>query len=107
MHRARQERELAAVAWLAERGLPVVAPSPLVPRAPVEGDGFSMTLWEYVDVETEGEPDYLAQAARVPRLHAVLRDQTSARREASSGPRATGLTRSRSARTGYGTERCS
>src|SRR3954468_4693838 len=45
MQTPRQTRELAAVAWLADRGQPVVRPSPLVPRKPVVADGFSMTFW--------------------------------------------------------------
>ncbi|MDY7227039.1 phosphotransferase [Hyalangium rubrum] len=71
---ARQARELSAVAWLAERGLPVVRPSPLVPREPVRRDGFSMTFWEHVEVDASREPDYLAEAALAADLHAVLRD---------------------------------
>lgn len=71
--RARQARELAVVAWLAEAGQPVVQPSPLVPREPVERDGLSLTLWELVDVAPDAQPDYLANAARVADLHAALR----------------------------------
>lgn len=72
--RARQQRELDAVSWLAERSFPVVRPSPLVPRAPVERDGFSLTFWEYVTVVEQTEADWLANIARVPALHAELRD---------------------------------
>ncbi|MFY0522239.1 phosphotransferase [Archangium gephyra] len=71
---ARQARELAAVAWLADRGLPVVRPSPLVPREPVQRDGFSMTFWELVDVDASCQPDYVAEAALAAGLHAALRD---------------------------------
>ncbi|OJH33695.1 phosphotransferase [Cystobacter ferrugineus] len=71
---ARQVRELAVVAWLADRGLPVVRPSPLVPREPVRRDGFSMTFWEYVDVDASRQPDYIADAALAADLHAALRD---------------------------------
>lgn len=71
---ARQARELAVVAWLAERGLPVVRPSPLVPREPVQRDGFSMTFWEFVDVDTSRQPDFIAEAALAADLHASLRD---------------------------------
>lgn len=71
---ARQARELAAVAWLADRGLPVVRPSPLVPREPVQRDGFSMTFWEFVDVDTSRQPDFVAEAALAADLHAALRD---------------------------------
>ncbi len=34
---ARQRVELDVVAWLAEQGVPVVPPSPLVPREPCSG----------------------------------------------------------------------
>ena len=36
---AQQRAELAVAGWLADRGHPVVAPSPLVPREPVRRDG--------------------------------------------------------------------
>ncbi|WP_257451911.1 phosphotransferase [Archangium lipolyticum] len=71
---ARQARELAAVSWLADRGLPVVRPSPLVPREPVRRDGFSMTFWELVEVDTSRQPDFVAEAALAADLHAALRD---------------------------------
>jgi hypothetical protein len=72
---ARQSRELAVVAWLAERGEPIVRPSPLVPRTPVQRDGFSMTFWETVDVvPLEGEPNYETRAPLVANLHAALRE---------------------------------
>ncbi len=71
---ARQARELAAVAWLAERGLPVVRPSPLVPREPVQRDGFSMTFWEFVEVDASRQPDFIADSALAVDLHAALRD---------------------------------
>jgi len=71
---ARQARELAAVAWLADRGLPVVRPSPLVPREPVRRDGYSMTFWELVEIDASREPDYVAEAALAADLHAALRD---------------------------------
>lgn len=71
---ARQSRELALVAWLADREQPVVRPSPLVPRAPVQRDGFSMTFWEWVDVDPTQQPDYDARGPLVASLHATLRD---------------------------------
>jgi thiamine kinase-like enzyme len=70
---ARQQRELDTVAWLSEHGLPVVRPSPLLPRKPVQRDGFSMTFWEYVEVDKGVPPDYVADAALVPKLHLALR----------------------------------
>ncbi len=50
---AKQRRELDVVGWLADSGAPVVRPSPLVPREPVECDGRSLVFWEFVD---EREP---------------------------------------------------
>ncbi|SEL33972.1 Phosphotransferase enzyme family protein [Stigmatella aurantiaca] len=70
---ARQARELAVVSWLDSHGLPVVRPSPLVPCEPVQRDGFSMTFWEFVEVDPSRTPDYVAEAALAARLHAVLR----------------------------------
>lgn len=72
--RERQARELAAVSWLAGRGVPVVRPSPLVPAKPVERDGFSMTFWELVDARPQTEADMLPNTKLVPQLHAALRD---------------------------------
>jgi len=69
----RQARELAAVSWLAEQGVPVVRPSPLVPAKPVQRDGFSITLWELVDVQAQTEADMLPNTKLVPELHAALR----------------------------------
>jgi hypothetical protein len=71
--RARQARELAAVAWLARQGHPVVRPSPLVPLAPVARDGFSITFWEFVEVATDVQPDHIASAPLAAELHAALR----------------------------------
>ncbi|KFA87354.1 phosphotransferase [Archangium violaceum] len=71
---ARQARELAVVTWLADRGLPIVRPSPLVPREPVQRDGLSMTFWELVEVDASRQPDFIAEAALAADLHAALRD---------------------------------
>ena len=70
---AQQRRELHAVAWLARAGHPVVKPSPLVPAEPAEASGFSITLWERVNVNTPETPDYVANAGRVAILHGTLR----------------------------------
>ena len=40
----RQQRELDVAAWLHRRGVPVIPPSPRLPRRPVRRDGFSMTF---------------------------------------------------------------
>lgn len=75
---ARQQRELDVVAWLAGRGTPVVAPSPLVPLAPVERDGFSMTFWEMADVADGHVPYGSVDSALVVDLHKALRDYAAA-----------------------------
>ncbi|MER5968129.1 aminoglycoside phosphotransferase family protein [Streptomyces sp. NPDC002055] len=70
---ARQRVELDVVSWLAERGTPVIPPSPLVPREPVRRDGFSMTFWQFVEHRSV-EPDYVRNSGLVAGLHAALRD---------------------------------
>lgn len=70
---AQQRAELDLVGWLADRGEPAVAPSPLVPREPVRRDGFSMTFWQLVERDTSAEPDYAHHAAVTAGLHAALR----------------------------------
>ncbi|WNV89099.1 phosphotransferase [Umezawaea sp. Da 62-37] len=72
LHR-RQRDELDVVGWLAEQGIPVIPPSPLVPRSPVARDGFSMTFWRFVEIE-EREPDYARNAASTVALHEALRE---------------------------------
>ncbi|KWX23344.1 aminoglycoside phosphotransferase [Mycolicibacterium wolinskyi] len=71
---AQQKSELAVTGWLADRGLPVVAPSPLVPREPVRRDGFSMTFWQLVEQLPDAEPDWNSRLRQTARLHAALRD---------------------------------
>ncbi len=70
---ARQRREVALVAWLEHRGQPVVRPSPLVPPAPVERDGFAMTFWELVELDPTAQADYVADAPLAAPLHTALR----------------------------------
>lgn len=70
----RQRAELDVTRWLADQGTPVLAPSPLVPREPVQRDGFSMTFWQYVRENHDEEPDYAANSESVADLHAALRD---------------------------------
>ncbi|MEX3106718.1 MULTISPECIES: phosphotransferase [unclassified Streptomyces] len=69
----RQRDELAVTHWLDRQGVPVIAPSPLVPREPVQRDGFSMTFWTYVPENRDAEPDYVANAESTAALHAALR----------------------------------
>jgi len=71
---AKQVRELTMVGWLGDANQPVVRPSPLVPRLPVQRDGFSITLWEYVEVEGASAPDFTANASLVTGLHKAMRD---------------------------------
>ncbi|MEV0584392.1 aminoglycoside phosphotransferase family protein [Nonomuraea sp. NPDC050310] len=70
----RQRDELAVTHWLDGQGVPVLAPSPLVPREPVQRDGFSMTFWQLVAEDRAKEPDYVANSESVAGLHAALRD---------------------------------
>ncbi|MBB5069592.1 hypothetical protein BJ969_002680 [Saccharopolyspora gloriosae] len=71
---AQQRVELDVAAWLAEQGVPVIPPSPLVAREPVLRDGFSMTFWEFVEVDHDAEPDYARRCGSTAELHAALRD---------------------------------
>ncbi|MGH3872239.1 MAG: aminoglycoside phosphotransferase family protein [Pseudonocardiaceae bacterium] len=68
---AQQRRELAVAGWLADRGHPVVAPSPLVAREPVRRDGFSMTFWQFVEQLPGADPGTQRLTAQ---LHAALRE---------------------------------
>ncbi|WP_449487228.1 hypothetical protein [Streptomyces griseorubiginosus] len=70
---ARQRLELDVAGWLADQGHPVIPPSPLVPREPVQRDGFSMTFWQFVELDQSLEPDYVRNAGLVAGLHAALR----------------------------------
>jgi hypothetical protein len=69
---ARQQRELDVVAWLDQQGVPVVPPSPRVPRAPVRWDGFPMTFWELADVAEDHEPYRGVDISWSAELHARL-----------------------------------
>lgn len=74
---ARQVRELSMAGWLADNGQPVVRPSPLVPRLPVLRDGFSITLWEAVDVDRSALVSVAESGALVARLHEALRQYSA------------------------------
>lgn len=69
---ARQQRELDVAAWLDGQGVPVVTPSPLVPRSPVRRDGFPMTFWELADVADDHQPYQGVEMSFATRLHAAL-----------------------------------
>ncbi|GAA2713676.1 MULTISPECIES: aminoglycoside phosphotransferase family protein [Streptomyces] len=73
----KQRHELAVTGWLADTGAPVVRPSPLVPREPVECEGRSLTFWEFVTEEPLADGADLAelfvrQAADAAALHRLL-----------------------------------
>ncbi len=69
----RQRAELDVARWLADRGTPVIPPSPLVAQEPVRRDGLSMTFWQYVEEDRGAEPDYVANSEITADLHAALR----------------------------------
>ncbi|ONI84186.1 aminoglycoside phosphotransferase [Actinosynnema sp. ALI-1.44] len=69
-----QRRELAVAGWLADRGHPIVAPSPLVAREPVGRDGFSMTFWQYVEQVPDAEIDPADGGRIAAGLHDALRE---------------------------------
>jgi hypothetical protein len=71
---AQQRAELAVTGWLADRGYPVVPPSPLVPREPVRREEFSMTFWQYIEGVQDTETEIGARIEQTARLHAALRD---------------------------------
>lgn len=71
---ARQRAELDVVTWLAQQGTPVIPPSPLVPLEPVWRDGFSMTFWQFVELDKGVEPDFVRNSGLVADLHAALRE---------------------------------
>ncbi|WP_275427307.1 phosphotransferase [Streptomyces sp. NEAU-S7GS2] len=69
----RQQTELDVTRWLADQGTPVIPPSPLVPREPVQRDGFSMTFWQFIEEDRDKEPDYAANSETTADLHAAMR----------------------------------
>jgi Ser/Thr protein kinase RdoA (MazF antagonist) len=71
---AQQRLELAVAGWLADRGHPVVAPSPLVAPEPVRRDGFSMTFWQFVEQIEDADLDVCRCATVTAPLHAALRE---------------------------------
>ena len=76
---AQQRAEISVAAWLADRGHPVVAPSPLVPREPVRQDGFQMTFWNYVEEARDVELSVGRRFETTALLHAALRDYDDTR----------------------------
>ncbi|MET9226295.1 aminoglycoside phosphotransferase family protein [Lentzea sp. NPDC003310] len=70
----RQRQELDVAQWLHDQGTPVIPPSPLVPREPVQRDGFSITFWPYTEEDKSSEPDYVKNSELAADLHLALRD---------------------------------
>lgn len=68
----RQQRELDVVAWLDERDVPVIAPSALVPRAPLRHNGFAMTFWDLADLADDHAPYSGVDVAYTAELNAAL-----------------------------------
>lgn len=71
---AQQRLELTVADWLADRGHPVVPPSPLVAREPVRRGGFSMTFWQFVEQVPNADPDASRRFTVTAHLHAALRE---------------------------------
>ncbi|MFD4671519.1 phosphotransferase [Lentzea sp. NPDC058450] len=69
----RQQQELDVAQWLHDQGTPVIPPSPLVERKPVQRDGFSITFWPFTDEDKSKEPDYVKNAELSADLHKALR----------------------------------
>ena len=69
----RQQQELDVAQWLHDQGTPVIPPSPLVPREPVQRDGFSITFWPFTDEDKSKEPDYVKNSELSADLHAALK----------------------------------
>ncbi|WP_394617994.1 phosphotransferase [Lentzea sp. JNUCC 0626] len=69
----RQQQELDVAQWLHDQGTPVIPPSPLVERKPVQRDGFSITFWPFTDEDKSKEPDYVKNSELAADLHKALR----------------------------------
>ena len=67
------QRELDVTGFLAERGAPVVVPSPEVPATVHHGDGQVMSFWRYVDSPGDALPDEATIGSMLRDLHATLR----------------------------------
>ncbi len=70
----RQQQELDVAQWLHDQGTPVIPPSSLVPRKPVQRDGFSITFWPFTEEDKSSEPDYVKNSELTADLHKALRD---------------------------------
>ncbi|MDT7789020.1 MAG: hypothetical protein QOF58_7439 [Pseudonocardiales bacterium] len=70
----RQQQELDVAQWLHDQGTPVIPPSPLVPREPVQRDGFSITFWPFTEEDKDSVPDYVRNSELTADLHKALED---------------------------------
>ena len=71
------EAELALVAALRDRGLPVAGPTQAVASGPHERDGFLVTLWDYVEHDPDAPLGPAAAGAALRRIHAALAELPS------------------------------
>ncbi|MEU0879500.1 aminoglycoside phosphotransferase family protein [Lentzea sp. NPDC005914] len=69
----RQQQELDVAQWLYDQGTPVIPPSPLVPRKPVQRDGFSITFWPFTEEDKDSVPDYVKNSELTADLHKALK----------------------------------
>ncbi len=67
------QRELDVTGFLAERGAPVVVPSPEVPATVHHEDGQVMSFWRYVASSGDALPDEVTTGSMLRDLHAALR----------------------------------
>lgn len=65
-------REVALSGWLAERGVPVVPPSGLLPAGPHVVHGRVVSLWQYVPTSGPADGHPVAVATMLAALHDVL-----------------------------------
>ena len=70
----RQQQELDVAQWLHDQGTPVIPPSPLLERKPVQRNGFSMTFWPFTDEDKTKEPDYVKNSELTADLHKALKN---------------------------------
>lgn len=66
------EAELALVAGLRDRGLPVAGPTKAVASGPHERDGFLVTLWDHVEHDPDSPLDAAAAGTALRGIHEAL-----------------------------------
>jgi aminoglycoside phosphotransferase (APT) family kinase protein len=71
------EAELALVAALRDRGLPVAGPTQAVASGPHERDGFLVSLWDYVEHTPDAPVDGAAAGAALRAIHDALAELPS------------------------------